>query len=333
MTERRLRVGEVDPGDISPERREELLLIEGRYQLLSEIADDVVWVMAPDGRIVYVSPSVQRVRGLTPEEAMRQTLDEIHPPEGQELVIDYMQRLHAAAEAGEELPSFRGEYEYYRKDGSLFWGDVRVVPQVDRDGQLVELLGVTRDVTARREREQQLQAALAQVAEANEELERLAHVDSLTAVWNRRYLSQVADWEIEQARRYAHEVSLLVVDVDRFKEINDHQGHVVGDQTLRQVADRLGGRLRSADVLGRWGGDEFLAILPHTPVESAAETAEAVRKAVEADSFDPAGDVTITVGVAQLEPDETLDAWIGRADRALYAAKRAGRNSVTVALQ
>lgn len=129
---------------------------EEKYRLLAENAYDVIWTMGVDGAITYVSPSVERVRGITPAEAMAQTLDQIHPPSTAARVAEYFGQLYASMAAGTVPPTYHGEHEYYRKDGSLMLGDLQVTPQVNSDGQVVQILGVTRDITAQRQFEEAL---------------------------------------------------------------------------------------------------------------------------------------------------------------------------------
>lgn len=123
---------------------------EERYRLLTENAWDVIWTMALDGSITYISPSVERVRGITPQEAMGQSLDEIHPPESAARVSNYYAELFAAVADGTEPPVFRGEQEYYRKDGSIMTGELEVIPRLNADGEVTEILGVTRDISDRK---------------------------------------------------------------------------------------------------------------------------------------------------------------------------------------
>ncbi len=145
--------------DVSPLRRVETELrhSEEVHRLLSENAWDVIWTMALDGSITYVSPAVERVRGITAEEAMAQTPDQINPPASAAVVSDYFGRLFAAINDGSPPPEFRGELDYYRRDGSIMTGDLQVIPHVNADGEVVQILGVTRDVSDRK---------LAEVAEA-----------------------------------------------------------------------------------------------------------------------------------------------------------------------
>lgn len=131
----------------------ELRRSEERHRLLVENAWDVIWTMALDGSITYVSPAVERVRGITPAEAMAQLPDEIHPPTSAATVAEYFARLFAAIGTGTEPPAFRGEIDYFRKDGSIMVGELQVIPHVDADGKVVQILGVTRDISERKQLE------------------------------------------------------------------------------------------------------------------------------------------------------------------------------------
>lgn len=287
---------------------------EEQHRLLSENAYDVIWTMALDGTITYVSPSVERVRGITPAAAAAQTLDQIHPPESAARVTDYFARLFGAMQSGEPLPTFHGIQEYYRKDGSIMTGELQVIPQVDADGSVVQILGVTRDVSERRQFE--------------EELNRLVVTDALTGAWNRRHGERLFSADLEEARRYGPALSLLMLDIDHFKEINDTYGHQVGDQVLVELTRRISDKLRASDVLVRWGGEEFVILMRHCPIDAALGLAEKIRGIVADPPFDVVGAVTVSIGAAELGPTDDLASWLDRADRAMYAAKSAGRNAV-----
>ncbi len=157
---------------------EELLRVsEQRLRLLAENARDVVWSMSPGGEITYVSQAVEKLRGITPEAAMKEPLDKILTPSSQGKVLDYFQAVHVAAAGKSELPTFRGDLEYYRADGSTFWTEVFAFPLADSDGNLVEILGVTRDISDRKEYEASLQRARDLAERANSAKSRfLAHI-------------------------------------------------------------------------------------------------------------------------------------------------------------
>lgn len=292
----------------------ELQRSEERYRLLAENAWEVIWTMALDASITYVSSAVHRVRGLTPAEAMSQSLDEIHPPESAAKVSAYYEQLFGAIAAGTQPPVYRAEHEYYRKDGSIMTGELQVIPHVDAEGNVVEILGVTRDISERK------------MFEA--ELTRLAVTDPLTALWNRRHTTELLAADLHQARRHGQALSLLMVDVDRFKSINDTYGHQTGDRILIEVAGRLRGQVRTTDVVGRWGGEEFIVLLRYCGLPDALATAEKLRQKIAEAPFDGLLSVSVSIGAAQLQDGEDLPSWLARADAALYQAKRSGRNQV-----
>jgi diguanylate cyclase (GGDEF)-like protein/PAS domain S-box-containing protein len=292
----------------------ELLRSEERHRLLAENAWDVVWTMAMDGTITYVSPAVQRVRGITPEEASRQTLEEIHPPESQARVTDYFQRVFAAISAGTEPPVFRGEMEYRRKDGSIMTGELQVIPHVDADGQVVELLGVTRDISERK------------MFEA--ELTRLAATDQVTGVWNRHHGRELLETETATSNVAGMPMSVLMVDIDDFKSINDRFGHQAGDEVLVEVARRLRAAVRQSDAVARWGGEEFVILLRNCALDDAVSRAEKIRGQISDTTFPRVGTVTASIGAAELTGAEDVASLLSRADTALYEAKRSGRNTV-----
>ena len=314
---------------------EQLRISEGRHRLLAENALDVVWTIEPDGTISYISPAIEKLRGLTPAEAMRQPLEEIHPPESLAKSLGYFQQLHARTQAGLPLEPFRGELEYWCQDGSTIWCYVLVLPLVGPDGKLHQLLGVSRDISERKRHELALRQArdLTEQANqslraANEELQRLATTDALTGVWNRRHFEQVVAAEIQRAWRYGESLSLLLFDIDHFKAINDTHGHLVGDQVLIGLSHRVRDHLRGVDILARWGGEEFVVMLPHCDGTLAQHLAEKLRALIAAEPFLGVGQVTSSFGVAEFRPPESADAWLDRADDALYQAKAAGRNRV-----
>ena len=162
------------------------------------------------------------------------------------------------------------------------------------------------------------------------ELDRLARTDPLTSIYNRRQIAELLDAAIATAARHRQPLSVLMVDVDHFKDVNDSHGHNVGDGVLCAIADGLRDAIRSGDFVGRWGGEEFFIILPHTEADGAALVAERVRRGVAETPVVVDGDLlamTVSVGVAEFA-GEHVDALVDRADAALYAAKAAGRNVV-----
>jgi diguanylate cyclase len=164
----------------------------------------------------------------------------------------------------------------------------------------------------------------------NRELHHKASTDELTGLKNRLLLDTQLAAERELALRYNLPLSLILIDVDFFKIINDEHGHSTGDQVLKTIATLCRESLRITDHIYRWGGEEFLIITPHTDRASAVHLAEKLRVLVSGTCFDPVGAVTISCGVAALSPNEDTQDWFKRVDEALYRAKNEGRNRVAV---
>jgi len=209
-----------------------------------------------------------------------------------------------------------------KRGGKEFWAEMSA-RIVDLDGQRCSLVGIF-DVTAQKDLEEQLRA--------------LATRDSLTGAANRRHFVELSQREHERSLRAGSPLSLCLFDADHFKNINDHYGHVAGDHVLSAMAAAARGALRTSDVLGRLGGEEFAMLLPDTDLAGALLVAERVRAAVAATEVqggevrgaDAPGSirVTISIGVAERRGDEPVEALLKRADRALYAAKDLGRDRV-----
>ncbi len=162
----------------------------------------------------------------------------------------------------------------------------------------------------------------------------LARTDALTGLNNRRHFVDLAEHELVSARRYHRPISLCLFDIDHFKQVNDRWGHSLGDEILKHVADIARAHLREADVLGRYGGEEFAVLLPDNGAQPARVVAERIRQTIADHDIETGTGpirVTISLGIAELGPaEDTLSALIHRADQAMYAAKRAGRNQTVV---
>src|SRR3984893_14338130 len=166
---------------------------------------------------------------------------------------------------------------------------------------------------------------------ANNRIEELAELDELTGSFNRRCIMRMLDDELARARRLKTSCAIALIDLDWFKRVNDHYGHPIGDEVLRTFAIAVFANIRHIDRFGRYGGEEFLLVLPDTPDDEAERTLNRLR-AIIADldwsAFSPGMQVTISAGVATLKPDETPETFLARADSALYIAKARGRNRI-----
>jgi diguanylate cyclase (GGDEF)-like protein/hemerythrin-like metal-binding protein len=195
----------------------------------------------------------------------------------------------------------------------------------ERNAELSERL---RDLGEAR---QTAEAANQGLQRALTQLEQVASTDRLTGAWNRRRFEEAVLPEIALAKRRREPLSLLMFDLDHFKRVNDTFGHGSGDVVLAATAQAVRQHLRISDALIRWGGEEFLVMTPATRLEGAMDLAEKLRAAMAAIDFPDAGQVTMSLGVSEYAPGESLEAWIERTDRALYRAKAEGRNRVVSA--
>lgn len=212
-------------------------------------------------------------------------------------------------------------------DGAGVWMEIYTYPIIDEDGNVSHVIEYVRDVTDRRKSEDEKRRLI-------DKLEHLSRTDGLTGLMNRRALTENLLYEIDRARRYGAELSLILCDIDNFKAINDTYGHDAGDRALQIVAGTLNTILRKSDMAGRHGGDEFMLILPETSDKGAEGLAEKLLNAVrETTLWAQEGRevrITMSIGVSCLElGKDTMDLFIKRADDAMYLSKQGGRDRIS----
>jgi diguanylate cyclase (GGDEF)-like protein/PAS domain S-box-containing protein len=305
---------------------------EARFRLLAEYGSDMVCIVAPDGHVRYVSPSCERLLGFTSEELTRMSPFELFHPDDRARVVAH----HDALLRGDLVPA--SSYRAQHKAGHHVWLESLSRAVLDGDGRVRHLHVSSRDITERKMYEARLAAARlaleeqhAQLLDANTQLEALATLDGLTNLKNRRAFSERLSEEVSRSRRGGSPLSLLLFDIDHFKQFNDTFGHPRGDDVLCMVGRILQRGVRDTDFAARYGGEEFAVILPDTARDEARLLAERLRHAVEcAEWVDRV--VTVSAGAATLGPDVVMvDALVEQADRALYRSKERGRNVVTLA--
>jgi diguanylate cyclase (GGDEF)-like protein/PAS domain S-box-containing protein len=232
-----------------------------------------------------------------------------HPDDEAALVEEMRDHLRGAR------PVFDVDVRMRRKDGGYLWTNIRGrVTEHDAGGTAVRMTGMLVDISDRKKLERQL--------------EQLARTDELTGLRNRRRGHQLLEREFQRSRRSGAPFSLVLLDIDHFKEVNDRFGHDAGDRVLADIARLLRNRLRGTDVAARWGGEEFALILPGAGREDARGVAEELLARMrEIRTPDGAG-VSASFGVVDGPRDESVTDMIRRADRMMYRAKRAGRARV-----
>jgi len=294
---------------------EELIKSEERYKLITENISDVIWVFNINKKhFTYISPSIEQLRGYTVEEAMAEKIEEALSPESSQFVMDKLS-IHVPLFIKDPKlrRSLRGEVQLSCKNGELIWVEVTLQLRYNICNE-IEIMGVSRNIEKRKKTEQEI-------------LYFSTH-DYLTGCYNRAFFEKSAKEELERATRYQKPLSLLMLDLDYFKKVNDTYGHMAGDGVLKQVAATINDILRSSDIFGRFGGEEFVMLIPETTVEGAVNVAEKIRSAIENTVCPMAGKITVSIGVVERTADESLDDLYRRVDKQLYRAKTSGRNCV-----
>jgi diguanylate cyclase (GGDEF)-like protein/PAS domain S-box-containing protein len=295
------------------------------FQFLTENSADIICRVDLDHKMTYASPSLYRLLGWSPEEVIGRGPEALVLPEDLPILLEGANRHRAE---GIDPPPLT--VRMMKKDGSHLWVETNARVALDpATGKPLDLVLVMRDITDRKRLEDQLRA--------------LAMTDGLTGIANRRAFDQELDREWKRTLREGSQISLLLLDLDHFKQFNDFHGHQVGDDCLRAICAAVTEAVRVTDIPARYGGEEIAVILPGTDMAGAVAVAEKVRCAIEAlhvpHESDPDGRgwMTASIGVATAlartggtmrMPESLLQA----ADTALYKAKAGGRNRAVTTL-
>jgi diguanylate cyclase (GGDEF)-like protein/PAS domain S-box-containing protein len=289
--------------------------MEDQFRTISravEQSPSVVTITDPEGRILYVNPKFTEITGYQPEEVIGQNprilKGDHNPPE-------VFRNLWQTVLSGQE---WRGEFYNRKKNGEIYVEQASISPIRGADGGIVSIVKVAEDMTERKRME--------------EKLRREATIDALTGVFNRRHVLEHLQMTLEDSRRYRRPLSVCLCDIDWFKSINDTHGHHVGDEVLILFGKVLRESLRTVDLYGRYGGDEFLLIFPATPAADALISLERIRQRFAAACVDQVAkpvSCSATFGLAEYVRDSMdLKELVALADRALYLAKEQGRNRI-----
>ncbi len=174
----------------------------------------------------------------------------------------------------------------------------------------------------------ELQMEITERKAAIEELEKLAITDPLTAIFNRRKFNELLEYEIDRTLRYQSGLSIIMCDIDHFKIINDQFGHDTGDDVLKAFVKTIGSNIRDVDVFARWGGEEFMILMPSVTLDTASGVAEKLRHLIKITPIEGIDTLTASFGVTQFNSSDNIDSFLKRVDQALYQAKQNGRNTV-----
>jgi len=284
---------------------------EDKFILLFENAPIGMAMISHDtGEFLEVNTALLSYVGYTKAEFLKLSFWDITP---KEYISQEQSQIDELNRTGKFGPN---EKEYIRKDGTKIPIRLSGFKLVDVDEREV-VWGLIEDITLERELKEQYK-----------KVKRLSQTDHLTGLFNRQKLDEKLDYEINRATRYDSFFSIIILDLDLFKVVNDTYGHQVGDIVLTEVSKILQQYTREIDVIGRWGGEEFMVICPETDGEGAEKLAENLRFMIEQQSFSVIGKKTASFGVSSYNQSDHVSTILDRADKALYQAKEQGRNRV-----
>jgi two-component system cell cycle response regulator len=289
--------------------------------------------LADDNPVIYVNAVFEAMTGFSAAETIGRNCRFLQHTRPRQKAVD---DLREAIAAGRPISV---TVRNIRKDGSLFWNDICVSPIRNTEGVITNFIGIQKDVTERVQHEKKIKELQHELRKANRELTDLVQLDSLTGLFNRRYFSEIFERDWQLALREGKYLSVLIFDIDFFKQYNDTCGQAAGDACLKTVAQTIrDGLKRATDILARYGGEEFIALLFDLTESRAADIAAAISASVGKlnlthDLSAAAPHITLSAGVAACIPRQDIlaEGMIKAATNALYQAKRQGRNQVVKA--
>jgi len=272
---------------------------------------DVFYRTDMQGLITLMSPSCKETLGYEADEMMGQPLAGFYcTPSEREIILNALKEGKGKARHVEACLT--------HKNGSKVWISTNAYMRLDENGQAIGVEGIARNISERKELEEKLTA--------------FAQIDDLTQVYNRRYFYEEAEKQLMLAHRYQRPAAILMLDLDRFKQINDSHGHRAGDEVLKHFTRLCRETIRETDIIGRTGGEEFAILLPETDLDSAILLAERIRSSAESSRLrfnQSALPYSVSIGVAVKDSEITnIEKLLSQADGALYDAKEAGRNCI-----
>ena len=286
-------------------------------------------IVKPEPVPLFTAGSFREITGYGPEQGASSDrwLELVHPDDlGR--VSSEAELLYGEGDYEQEL-----EYRIVRVDGKVRWVRSYDKQFTSDDGSMRIVQGLILDVTEQKEHEQALERANEQIQEQNRMLARLARTDPLTGLLNRRAMQEQLEREIRMISRGRRVFSVMLLDLDHFKAVNDKHGHRAGDRVLLTLAETLSEQVRASDIQARWGGEEFMVLFSGTRIDDALPVAE---KLLSWFSSHPTMiehleiRVTFTGGLVEAQDGDTVDTLFGRADKALYQGKHEGRNQIKV---
>ncbi|MHC1718626.1 MAG: diguanylate cyclase [Acidaminococcaceae bacterium] len=310
------QVGEIREKNSQLEKLNHALkLSDEKYRFITDNTLDFIWVYNINKKkFVYASPGVERIGGYSSKEVLAQGINGVVTTEFRSSVnqrIEEAVRLLQTKQVSEYIS--KSEIKQPCVDGGSVWVEYNVKYRFNESDE-IEAVGVSRNIEERKRKEQ--------------EIYYFSTHDYLTSAYNRAHFFKRSNEEIKKTDSYPQPLTMMFLDLDYFKQINDRHGHAVGDEVLKNIARLISSILREDDVFARYGGEEFVVLMPGVSFAAACSTAEKIRNAVENENMSLMIKMTISIGVTEREANESLDDWLKRTDSAMYQAKANGRNCV-----
>lgn len=293
----------VDITDITDVKKQINLLAHAVEQ-----TDDMVRITDREGIIIFVNDATLRHSGYNLNDIIGQTPRIFKSGKHDNI---FYTNLWETIKAGK---TYRGVFQNIKKDGTLYHEEETITPIMDKENHIQYYVVTGKDISER--------IAL------EKELHYQATTDQLTGAYNRKKFIGQLESELDRFRRYNNIFSVLMIDVDHFKNVNDNYGHDIGDNILKKMCHVMSTNIRKIDMLARWGGEEFMIICPELTKENAIVFAEKLREVIESFTFDDIGHISVSIGITSSKAEDTLDMILKRADIALYHSKNNGRNQI-----
>ena len=290
------------------EKNENLL----EFSKIIDQMDDSIFITDKSGVIAYTNKAFTQQTKYSKKEAYGRTPRILSSGRQDKL---FYTKLWNTIQSGKV---FRAIVLNKTKYGVLYYENETITPIKDKNKRVIGFISSGKDVTDE--------------VMKNKELCRIAATDKLTGLYNRHKFEELFLLEVERSRRFELSLSMMLIDIDNFKSINDTYGHNKGDAVLKHLGNILQKNIRQLDILSRWGGEEFLILIPGSNLEHTQQLAEKLRLVISNEEFDKLNNITVSIGISTLKEDDTLIQIVERADNALYRAKQNGKNQVEHAL-
>ncbi len=312
-------------GYLLSKKQEELKVSNTLLKLSLDNSPECIYWLNEEGKIYYVNSSVAAKLGYGVDELRQRSIYDLHNHDKKYDEVLWKQQWQMLKKKG----TMTFETSFITKLGDIL--NVEIVSNMIEHDNKHYFVGFVRDITRRLQREKTIQKLLIHAGSTNKKLKVLANKDRLTGIFNRLKFDDFLNQYIMEYRRYKKSFALIMCDIDHFKNINDKYGHKAGDEVLKEFVLLLQEYTRESDLLARWGGEEFMLLLPQTHLEQAKKVAEKIRASTEQRIHAQSDNITVSIGVVEVENKDTSESIFLHVDKALYRAKNSGRNRVCTA--